>query len=181
MPSNDAANPGCTARHRKVATVRTSTDRGEFERVIDPDVDLHDAAQRDETRGGEWSVVLACSAGGVLGAWARYGIGLMWRNHAGEFGWSTVLVNVTGSLLLGALMVVLLEIGTPHRLARPFLGVGVLGGFTTFSAFAVDAAALVHSHRTGVAAAYVLATILGCCAAVWMSTALVRRLVNGRG
>lgn len=140
------------------------------DRVIDPDVDLHVAEQRSEIRPHEWDVLLACALGGILGAWARYAVTLALPHDPGEFAWSTVLVNVSGCLLIGVLMVVLLELGKPHRLARPFLGVGVLGGYTTYSSFAVDAVTLLREHRPGVAAGYVVVTVVMCAAAVWLAT-----------
>jgi CrcB protein len=150
-----------------------------YERAVDPDVDLHVDAQRHETDRGELDLLLACSAGGVLGAWARCAIGRALPHPAGGFPWSTVLINVSGCLLIGALMVVLLELTTPHRLARPFLGVGLLGGYTTYSTFAVDAERLLLAHRAGLALGYVAATVVGGALAVWLSTSVTLRL--GRG
>lgn len=143
---------------------------GEFDQVVDPDVDVHSGRQRRESRPRQWDLLLAISAGGVAGAEARYAVGLAVPNHAQDFPWSTVLVNTTGCLLIGALMVILLELTSPHRLARPFLGVGVLGGYTTYSTFAVDVQRLVVSHRPLVALAYVTVTVACCAAAVWLST-----------
>lgn len=121
-----------------------------------------------------WGVVAAVSAGGVLGAEARYGVGLALPHAASAFPWSTVLINASGCLLIGALMVVLLELTSPHRLARPFLGVGVLGGYTTFSTFAVDIARLVHEHRAAVAIGYLVTTLVACFAAVFVGTVAAR-------
>ena len=144
----------------------------DFEQVVDPDVDLHAARQRRETRPRQWDLVTVCSAGGILGAWARYGLGLAVPHSTHQFPWSVVLINVTGCLLIGSLMVVLLELTSPHRLVRPFLGVGVLGGYTTYSTFAVDVERLALSHQAGLAASYVVVTALACAGAVWLSTTL---------
>jgi CrcB protein len=119
--------------------------------------------------------VLACSLGGILGSWARYGVQLAVPHSAGQFPWATVVINATGSFLIGALMIVLLVLTSPHRLVRPFLGVGVLGGYTTYSTFAVDAEDLVLDHRAGVALGYVVVTVVVCAAAVWLSTVLTLR------
>lgn len=151
----------------------------EYELVVDPDVDLHDPAQLRETRPRQWDLVVATSIGGAFGAAARYEIGLAVRHGSGQFPWSTVVINVTGCLLIGVLMVVLLELTSPHRLVRPFLGVGVLGGYTTFSTFAVDVQGLVLDHRPLVALGYVVTTVVLCATAVWLSTALTLNL--GRG
>jgi len=140
------------------------------DQVVDPDVDIHDPRQGRETRPRQWDLVLAASFGGIVGAEARYGVGLRIGHRTDDFPWSTVVVNASGCLLLGALMVLLLELTSPHRLARPFLGVGVLGGYTTYSTFAVDVERLVLSHRPLTALAYVAVTVAACGTAVWLST-----------
>jgi hypothetical protein len=103
-------------------------DGDEYDEVVDPDVDLHDPAQRREIRPRQWELVVATAVGGVLGAQARYGLGLAVPHSSDQFPWSTVVINATGCALIGVVMVVLLELTSPHRLLRPFLGVGVLGG-----------------------------------------------------
>jgi CrcB protein len=139
--------------------------------VIDPDVDLHDAAQRAERGRQQWTVLLACSLGGIAGAEARYGLSTAIAHRASEFAWSTVVVNASGCLLIGALMAVLVDLMTaPHHLVRPFLGVGVLGGYTTYSTFAVDAHQLLLANRPLVALGYVAATLVACGLAVCMGT-----------
>jgi len=143
---------------------------GELDEVVDPDVDLHDPRQRRESRPRQWDLLAAVSAGGVLGAEARYGIGRGLPHGADGFPWSTVLINATGCLVIGALMVVLLELTSPHRLARPFLGVGVLGGYTTYSTFAVDVQRMVLAHRPLLALGYLAVTLTCCAVAVWLST-----------
>src|SRR3954463_13718444 len=82
---------------------------------------------------------LAAAAGGVLGALARWGIGAALPHDAGSWPWATLLVNVTGCALIGVLLAVLLARFPAHPWLRPFLATGVLGGYTTFSTFAVDA------------------------------------------
>jgi CrcB protein len=114
--------------------------------------------------------VAAVAAGGVLGAEARYGIGTALPHRGTAIPWSTVLVNASGCLLIGALMVLLLELTSPHRLLRPFLGVGVLGGYTTFSTFALDTDRLVRAHCYGRAGGYVAVTLASCLLAVYLGT-----------
>jgi CrcB protein len=126
------------------------------------------------------AAALACAAGGVLGSWARHGVDLAVPYRLGQFPWATILINASGCLLLAALMVVLLEHSRPHPLLRPFLGVGVLGGYTTYSAFAVDAVALVRDARWGLAAGYVAITVVCCAVAVEVATTVVRRLGGSR-
>jgi CrcB protein len=144
--------------------------------IIDPDVDLHDPTQRGETRPREWDILLAIAVGGVVGSEARYGLGLAVAHTGRQFPWSTVLINASGCLLIGVLMVCLLELRPAHRLARPFLGVGVLGGYTTFSTFAVDVQRLLVGHRVAVALGYVAASVVFCLLAVTVGTALTRWL-----
>ena len=172
-------SPPHPAEHSRGDVDGDSDVADEFDEVIDPDVDLHDPAQRQETRARAWDLLLAVAAGGILGAEARYGLALTVTHHADQFPWSTVIINVTGCLLIGALMVVLLQLTSPHRLARPFLGVGVLGGYTTYSTFAVDVQRLVLAHRPVVGLAYVLVTVIACGAAVWLSMAGTQALGQG--
>lgn len=134
--------------------------------VIDSDVDLQAAAQRRETRPRQWDLLAVIALGGVLGAEARHGVDVALPHGSSGFPWSTLLVNASGSLILGAVMVLLLELTSPHRLVRPFLGVGVLGGYTTYCTFAVDTERLVHAHRPAAALAYVVLTVVACLVAV---------------
>lgn len=146
----------------------------EYDRIVDPDVDLHDPAQRREIRPRQWDLVLAVAAGGVLGAEGRYGLGLAVPHSGAQFPWATVIINATGSALIGILMVIVFELTAPHRLVRPFLGVGVLGGFTTFSTFAVDAERLVQAHRPLIALGYVAITLATCGLGVWLAATMTK-------
>ncbi len=120
---------------------------------IDPDAGVR-------PRDRQWDVTLAVAAGGVLGAEARYGLSLWWAQPAAGFPWSTLTANVVGCFCLGALMSLLGRLTSPHRLLRPFLGIGVLGGFTTFSTFAVDTQRLIQQQEGLLAGLYVLVTVL---------------------
>jgi CrcB protein len=143
--------------------------------VIDSDIDLHDAQQRAETKPREWDLLIAIAAGGVAGSEARYGLDVAIPHTAHQFPWATLVINVSGCLLIGALMVALVEVLAAHRLLRPFFGVGVLGGYTTFSTFGVDAVQLVRAHRPGIALGYVVASVLLCLVAVWLGSSATRR------
>ena len=89
--------------------------------------------------------------------------------------WGTLDVNLLGCLLVGILGAVRAPPGRMHdaQPLRIFLVVGVLGGFTTFSAFALDALMLAQRGATGAAAAYVLASVLGCLLAAGVAYAAV--------
>ncbi|MFD9793215.1 fluoride efflux transporter FluC [Streptomyces sp. NPDC059070] len=150
--------------------------------AIDPDVDLHVAAQRAETAGPEkWAVLAAISAGGAAGASARYALALAWPTPGGGFPWATLLINVVGCALIGVLMPLISEGGrSAHPLARPFLGAGVLGGFTTFSTYAVEVGKLLARQRPGLAMGYAAATLLGALGAVWLAASATRWALAAR-
>jgi fluoride exporter len=143
---------------------------------IDPDVDLHVEAQRREL---DTTLLVAVSVGGGLGALARYGLSVLVPTGHGGFPLATFLTNVAGCLAIGALMVLVTE-RKAHRLARPFLGVGVLGGFTTFSAYAVETDVLLRAGHAGVALGYVAATLAGALLAVLAGTAVTRAAMRRR-
>jgi CrcB protein len=149
--------------------------------VIDPDVDLHDPRQRAENCPHSLDLLAVIAAGGVAGAEARYGLGVALGSSGSAFPWSTVLVNASGCLLIGVLMVLVLERLRPHRLLRPFLGVGVLGGYTTFSTFAVDVERLIRAGRAGIALGYIAASVLLCLLAVVVGARLTRMLWPSAG
>ncbi|MFH0243564.1 CrcB family protein [Streptomyces sp. HK10] len=149
--------------------------------MIDPDVDLHVPAHRAETAGAHAAAVLAAvAAGGALGACARYGLTLAWPAASGGFPWAVLAVNAAGCALIGVLMALLEEHGgtrARHPLTRPFLGAGVLGGFTTFSVYALDAVRLLEEGAAGTALLYLGATPAAALGAVWAATAATRAAV----
>ncbi|MEO3809091.1 CrcB family protein [Sphaerisporangium sp. B11E5] len=124
-----------------------------------------------------WSTVAAVSAGGVAGSLARYGLGVAFPVRPGGFPWATFAVNVSGCLLIGVLMVVITEATRPHPLARPFLGVGVLGGFTTFSGYVVDIGRTFGAGAPVTAVAYLAGTAAAALAAVYAGAAATRAAV----
>jgi CrcB protein len=95
--------------------------------------------------------VLLVAAGGVLGALARAGAGALLPHEPGTWAWSTLAVNALGAAVLCALLTTVRD-----DRVRLLVGTGVLGAFTTFSAFAVDAVLLADAGRLAVAAAYVV-------------------------
>ncbi len=104
--------------------------------------------------------------GGIIGSLARYGLAEVFPHGPGEVPWATFATNVVGCFAIGVLLARL----TPrsHPLLRPFLGTGILGGFTTFSTFAVDTEKLLNQHVVvalvyffGTAAAALLAAFIG--------------------
>ena len=109
--------------------------------------------------------------GGVLGVLGRYGINRL-TLHSDALLWSTVGINIVGSFLLGLL-------AAEHWFSRDLregIGVGLLGGFTTFSTFSVQVVLEVDGGKPGKAAAYVVASVVGGIAAAAAGYALGRRL-----
>lgn len=147
---------------------------------VDPDVEPRGPARRRELLAGQGPVVAVVSAGGAVGAVARYGASLLWPTAAGTFPLTTFLVNVIGCGVIGVFMVVITDVWAAHRLVRPFFGTGVLGGFTTFSTYAVDIQRLVDQGRATTGFAYLAATLLAALAAVWTTANLTRRVIERR-
>ncbi|MFJ5774026.1 fluoride efflux transporter CrcB [Streptomyces sp. NPDC093094] len=122
-------------------------------------------------------VVAVVAVGGAIGATARYAASLQWPARAGSFPWTTFWVNVCGCAVIGAFMVLVTEARTVHRLVRPFFGTGVLGGFTTFSTYAVDIQQLLQHGRPATALACLAATLLSAVTAVWLAVTAARRVL----
>ncbi|KGM47478.1 fluoride efflux transporter CrcB [Pseudooceanicola atlanticus] len=102
--------------------------------------------------------LLQVALGGAIGASARYLTGLAAIRLIGPgFPWGTLTVNVVGSFIMGAIVVGLAHLGQ-NRFA-PFLLTGLLGGFTTFSAFSLDAVTIWERGQAGTAIAYVAASV----------------------
>ena len=125
-------------------------------------------------------VLAVIALGGALGSLGRWGLGRLVPHDTGQFAWSTFVENVAGAFVLGALMVLLLEVWPPNRLVRPFLGVGVLGGFTTFSSYMLDTQDLLRAGRPGAALLYVFGTLLFGLLASWSGVAVTRAIVEAR-
>ena len=130
------------------------------------------------TQKSRWDVVLVVAAGGALGSLARWGLGEVLSAGVGRFPWATFIENVTGSFALGALMVFVIDVWPPSRYVRPFVGVGVLGGFTTFSTYALDTRALVVADRVPLAAVYLFGTLAAGLVAVWLGIAVARLIIT---
>ncbi|MDN3351540.1 fluoride efflux transporter CrcB [Actinomadura sp. DC4] len=148
---------------------------------IDPDaaVDLHAGQDVFRTRGParrdrQLDVIGAIALGGGLGSVARYLLATALPAHQGRFPWATFLTNLSGCFALGFLMVFVLEVWPPRRYVRPFVGIGVLGGFTTFSTFTVEMRGLVAHGSGALADAYALNSLVGGVAAVWCGITLAR-------
>lgn len=124
-------------------------------------------------------VLTVVAVGGALGSLGRYAVGLGLPHRVGEFPWGTMVVNLSGAFAIGLLVAYLMDRPGSHPLARPFLGVGVLGGWTTYSAFAVDLLQLADAGRITALLAYAVGTLLLGTLAVGAGTAAGRALWPG--
>ena len=105
--------------------------------------------------------LIAIAFGGACGAVFRYAVVSLvawWGGHV----WGTVLVNLVGSFAIGAIVASASDTSWFESFGRPFLVVGVLGAFTTFSAFSLDAVHLYDAGRSLTALTYIVATVVGC-------------------
>ncbi len=120
--------------------------------------------------------VLLVAAGGAIGAAARYlaGLWIVARLGAG-FPWGTFFVNVTGSFLIGIILV-LVERGTLPAEARLFLAVGVCGGYTTFSSFSYETLQLLNGSDAGPVLLNIFGQLLFCLLAVYLGVVFARAL-----
>ena len=116
---------------------------------------------------------LAVAVGGALGAIARYGLTLWLPPLPGKFPLATFCTNVLGCFVMGALYVLIVQKAVIPLSWRPFLATGVLGAFTTFSTFSLEAFNL-WQQQTVLAAAYVASTIGGTLLAVWAGVQVCR-------
>jgi fluoride exporter len=113
-------------------------------------------------------------AGGALGAALRYMVGTVLNLRTGEgWPWGTFCVNVVGGFAMGVLAALVLR-GSASESLRLFAGVGLLGGFTTFSAFSLEGFEMIQRGQFGLVSGYVLASALGSIAALAAGFALVR-------
>jgi CrcB protein len=112
------------------------------------------------------------AAGGAVGAVLRWSAGELVPDGSG-FPWTTFAINVVGSFLLALLPALGVVRRSPAWAAT--LGPGVLGGFTTLSAYSEQARALLADDQVAVAAAYVVGTLVACLAVVTLATALAAR------
>jgi CrcB protein len=116
----------------------------------------------------------AVAAGGALGAAARYELTLRFAGVGGSFPWATFCINVSGSFLLGLLLTFVLDRWPPTRYTRPFLAIGLLGAYTTFSTFAVEADLLWKDGHVALGVLYVVGSLAVGGAAVYLGIVVGR-------
>jgi CrcB protein len=130
------------------------------------------------------AILAAIAAGGALGASARYELSQVIHVARDSFPWSTFTINVSGSFLLGFLLVMILDRFAPGRYLRPFAATGFLGAYTTYSTFAVETDLLLKDGHAAIGLAYGLGSLLAGFVAVWAGIWLARfvgRVERGGG
>ena len=150
-PGNRAVQRGPTRPERRPARRPRSVDRG---------------------------VYLAIAAGGAVGGLARWGVSVALPTQPGAIPWATLLTNVTGSFLLGALMVWVLDVWPSSRYLRPMLTAGVLGGYTTFSTFALETRGLLAAGQPARAFSYAMGSLAAGLLAISCGVVLARVLTG---
>lgn len=127
---------------------------------------------------------LLVASGGALGAMARYGLGLTVGRMApnAAWPWGTFGANLIGGLLMGLLAGWLaLKAGAHQENIRLFAAVGLLGGFTTFSAFSLEAALMIERRELATAFVYAVGSVVLAIAALFVGLMIARKLFTGVG
>lgn len=156
-------------------------DELEIDAAVDPEVEL---AERPAPHPGlvlRQHVHLApvIAAGGALGALGRWGLAEAVPHGDGTFAWATLWTNTSGAFLLGLLMTLLLTAWAHTRYLRPFLGAGVLGGYTTFSTYLLDTRTMLAAGHQLLAVVYVASTLALGFVAVLLGIGAGRVVVSG--
>lgn len=174
----------------------TSADESRFaahhELPIDPDVDVdedarhHRGALPEPTPRSPWphfrpAILATVFLGGCAGGLVRYAVSQHWPTPDDRFPWPTFAVNVTGAFILAVLIVVVSELLRGSTYLRPLIGTGFCGALTTFSSVVVEAdEQFAHGHA-GLAAAYLIASIVAGLAAALLGLQIARLYVATRG
>lgn len=141
----------------------------EFERKtpsalpIDPDLLTAETPEvrRDPNRHrkAQRTILIVIGCAGIVGALARYAMSRLITVPDGHFPWSTFWINVTGSLVIGFVLVLLIERFPRARVARPLIATGFLGAYTTFSTYMVDTDLLFKAHKIATGAIYAFGSL----------------------
>src|SRR5262245_28162242 len=123
---------------------------------------------------GRTPVLAVIAAGGAIGSAARFGLATALPHNPAESPRATFITNAAGCFAIGVLMVVVADLLPGRPLLRPFLGVGVLGGFTTFSTYALEIQRMVDAGARGAAMVYLAGTVLAALAAVYAGSRTTR-------
>lgn len=129
--------------------------------------------RRVRTRPGVLAVV---ALGGMIGATARLELARVLPTSPGQFPWATFWTNLSGSFVLGFVMIVLLERFPPTRYLRPFLATGVIGAYTTMSTYLVETASLLGDGHVATGLAYGIGSVVAGLALTYAGIAAARML-----
>lgn len=123
--------------------------------------------------------IALAAAGGAIGAAGRYIVGVYAMRHFGPaFPYGTFIVNVVGALLMGLVIHSLAVRYTGSTELRTFVAVGILGGFTTFSAFSLEVANMIERGNWSLAAIYALASVIATVLALFAGLYLARQITG---
>lgn len=120
--------------------------------------------------------LVAVFAGGAVGTLARAGVEALAAPDPGRWPWPTFIVNIVGAFLLGYFVTRLLERLPTSSYRRPLLGTGFCGGLTTFSTMQVETIKMLEHGHHGLAIGYTIASIAAGLLAVYVATAMTRRV-----
>jgi CrcB protein len=120
------------------------------------------------------SILLVILVGGGLGTLGRYGVSRAIHVTKDTFPWATLTTNLVGAFALGLFLTLLLERFPPTRFARPFVAIGFLGGFTTFSTMAVETVLLCKDGAPAIGIGYLLASVFFGLVACYLGIVLAR-------
>ncbi len=130
---------------------------------------------------GRADIVAVIALGGALGSLGRWGLAEAIPHTPGEYAWATFVVNIVGGFALGFFMASMAEVLARTRLLRPFVGVGIIGGWTTFSTYMLDTLHLLQADRMTMAiVGYLGGTLVAGLATVWLGL-MAGRLLPIRG
>ncbi|HEY1720825.1 MAG TPA: fluoride efflux transporter CrcB [Magnetospirillaceae bacterium] len=123
--------------------------------------------------------ILAVAAGGAIGSVARYLVGITAGKLFGmAFPWGTLIINITGSFLIGLFVALFATKWDLPQVARIFLTVGICGGYTTFSTFSLDTWYLIERNQVMASAAYMIASVVLSVGALIGALQIVRAFPN---
>ena len=120
--------------------------------------------------------LVAVFIGGAVGTLARAALELLAAGDPGRWPWPTFVVNIVGAFLLGYFTTRLLERLPVSSYRRPLLGTGLCGGLSTFSTMQVEILKMIDAHAWGLAVGYAAASVAAGYAAIYLATAMVRRV-----
>lgn len=121
---------------------------------------------------------IAVAIGGALGASARYAIAISFSSYGGKFPYATFIANAVGCFIMGLAFVLIAERALLSETWRYLLMIGCLGALTTYSAFSIEAIALIEKGDIKIALYYTLATLITCLLSTFIGLSLARSIVS---